>query len=291
MTLPLHAFAPAKINLTLHVCGRRDDGYHDLESVVAFASEGDSVSLFPGEELSLVASGPTAHLLGAAEENLVLKAVRALLARREGLKTGAFRLEKRLPISAGIGGGSSDAAAALRLVAQINDLPVSDPALREAALATGADVPVCLNPRARMMQGIGENLGDPLQLPKISAVLVNAGAPVATPAVFKALGLKNVEKPERSMHSSVASSLDERELLTLLRSNRNDLEAAACTVAPDIVTALDLLAHTTDCQLARMSGSGATVFGLYPDFDKAEHAAGVILRQRPHWWVRPVWLR
>lgn len=291
MKLPLHAFAPAKINLTLHVCGRRDDGYHDLESIVAFASEGDSVSLFPGEELSLSATGPTAHLLGASEENLVLKAVRALLARREGLKTGAFRLEKRLPVSAGIGGGSSDAAAALRLVAQINDIPLSDPELRAAALATGADVPVCLDPQARMMRGIGEYLGDPLQLPKVFAVLVNSGAPVATPAVFKTLGLKNGEKPKRPVHTPAAVSLDPQELLALLRNNRNDLEEAACSVTPDINAALDLLAHTTDCQLARMSGSGATVFGLYPDFDKAEDASRLILLQRPHWWVRPVWLR
>lgn len=291
MTLPLHAFAPAKINLTLHVCGRRDDGYHDLESVVTFASEGDNVSLFPGDDLSLTSSGPTAHFLGVAEENLILKAVKALLERREGLKTGAFRLEKRLPVSAGIGGGSSDAAAALRLIAQINDLPLSESVIRDAALATGADVPVCLEPRARVMRGIGEHLGDPLQLPKIYAVLINSGVPVATPSVFKVLGLRNGEKPKLASHTPVAPSLDMQELLTLLRNNRNDLEEAACAVAPEILSALEVLSQTTDCQLARMSGSGATVFGLYPDFDRAEHAAMVIRGRWPHWWVKPVWLR
>src|SRR4051812_41484864 len=155
VTLPLATRAPAKVNLTLHVLGRRADGYHALESLVAFAGVGDSIALTPGDALDLVAEGETADRTGPAESNLVVKAARALAERIDGLRWGAFRLVKRLPVAAGLGGGSSDAAAALRLLARLNGLPLRHPALREAACATGADVPVCLEARARMMTGAG----------------------------------------------------------------------------------------------------------------------------------------
>ncbi|HMK79009.1 MAG TPA: 4-(cytidine 5'-diphospho)-2-C-methyl-D-erythritol kinase, partial [Xanthobacteraceae bacterium] len=171
----LAELAPAKVNLTLHVLGRRADGYHEIESLVVFADVGDRLTLAPGAALSLRVTGPTAAAAGEGGDNLVLKAARALAERVEGLRLGRFSLEKQLPVAAGLGGGSSDAAAALRLIAQENSLPLDDTRLSGAARATGADVPVCLAARARMMRGIGEILGQPLALPPLPAVLVNPG--------------------------------------------------------------------------------------------------------------------
>lgn len=290
MSEPLADHAPAKINLTLHVLRQRADGYHELESLVAFAGVGDDLRLVPGPDLSLRVGGPTAASAGNVADNLVLKAAHLLAERVPGLETGAFHLIKRLPVAAGIGGGSSDAAAALRLLAQLNDLPLSHPALREAARLTGADVPVCLDPRARMMRGIGEELGPPLALPPLFAVLVNPRVPVETPAVFKALGLQQGQSLGGAAHpfpdaTSVASLLDN------LKAARNDLEPPARTVQPTIGEALDLVARTTNCRLARMSGSGATVFGLYDDSRSAADAARFVLGHRPEWWVEATSLR
>ena len=146
--------APAKINLSLHIVGRRDDGFHDLESLVAFTASGDSLALDLGSPLSLVVDGPTAPNAGALEDNLVLRAARALAARVPELESGRFHLTKRLPVAAGIGGGSSDAAAALRLLARANDLALDDPRLYDAAAEIGSDVPVCMAAQARMMLGV-----------------------------------------------------------------------------------------------------------------------------------------
>ena len=173
-------FAPAKINLTLHVLGRRPDGYHEIESLVAFADIGDRLSFVSGGTLDLSVAGPTASSAGATDDNLVLKAARALAERVQGLKLGRFTLEKHLPVAAGLGGGSSDAAAALRLLARENNISLDDERVRAAAKATGADVPVCLEPKARMMRGIGEVLSDPVDLPELPAVLVNPGVAVPT---------------------------------------------------------------------------------------------------------------
>jgi 4-diphosphocytidyl-2-C-methyl-D-erythritol kinase len=173
--------APAKVNLTLHVLGRRLDGYHELESLVAFAGICDHLLLEPGSDLTLDVDGPLAAGAGLPDDNLVLRAARALAERVPGLGMGRFHLTKRLPAAAGIGGGSSDAAAALRLLARLNDLAIDHPAVVDAARATGADVPVCLDPRARTMQGAGERIGEPLNLPPLFAVLVNPGVAVPTP--------------------------------------------------------------------------------------------------------------
>ncbi|PWB84023.1 MAG: 4-(cytidine 5'-diphospho)-2-C-methyl-D-erythritol kinase, partial [Methylocystaceae bacterium] len=156
--------APAKINLTLHILGRRADGYHELESLVAFSGGGDLLRLEPGAELTLAVDGPTAAAAGDGADNLVLRAARQLAERVPGLRLGAFRLTKRLPVAAGVGGGSSDAAAALRLLARANNLSPDDPRLLDAARATGSDVPVCLDPRARFMRGAGEEIGERLGL-------------------------------------------------------------------------------------------------------------------------------
>jgi len=284
MPTPLATHAPAKINLTLHVLARRADGYHELESLVAFAGIGDDLHLVPGERLSLDVSGPTAGLAGNGPDNLVLKAARHLAERVEGLKVGAFHLVKRLPVAAGIGGGSSDAAAALRLLAMLNGLPLFHPAVREAARLTGADVPVCLDPRARMMRGIGEELGPSLPMPPLFAVLVNPRVPVETPAVFKALGLQPGQALEGASHP-VPDTTSVETLLQGLQAARNDLEPPARRVQPVVADALASVARTEGCRLARMSGSGATVFGLYEDPRSAADAARFILDSRPDWWV------
>ncbi len=283
--------APAKINLTLHVRGRRQDGYHDLESLVAFSGAGDTLSLAPGESLSLDISGPTASAAGAGDDNLVLRAARRLSEDIRGLRLGAFRLEKRLPVAAGIGGGSSDAAAALRLLARANDLARDDPRIREAARAVGSDVPVCLEPRARMMRGAGESLGAPIELPPLPAVLINPGVPVATAPVFAALGLRPGASRGGAAHMEIGAQPSAAELLAALAKCRNDLEDAACLQAPVIVDALAILRAARGCRLARMSGSGATCFALFATRRDAVRAARVIRAQHPGWWVKTAVLR
>ena len=285
---PLATRAPAKVNLTLHVLGRRPDGYHELESLVAFAGTGDDLSLIPGE-LSLSVSGPTADAAGGEADNLVLKAARALARRVPGLRTGAFHLTKRLPVAAGIGGGSADAAAALRLLARLNGLSRDDPALIEAARETGADVPVCLQSRSRMMAGAGEVLGPALRLPPLFAVLANPGVPVATAAVFRRLG--DAERGTASPHPAIDPALDRPRFVAVIAGGRNDLETAAIALAPAIGEALASMRAATGCRLARMSGSGATVFGLFDDGAASVAAAKEIGRARPGWWIKATRLR
>ncbi len=285
---PLATRAPAKVNLTLHVLGRRPDGYHELESLVAFAGTGDDLSLRPGE-LSLSVSGPTANAAGGEADNLVLKAARALARRIPGLSTGAFHLTKRLPVAAGLGGGSADAAAALRLLARLNGLSRDDPAILASASETGADVPVCLQSRARMIGGAGEVLGPPLRLPPLFAVLANPGVPVATAAVFRTLG--RGERGTASPHPTIAPAIDRSRLVAVIAGGRNDLETAAIALAPAIGEALASMRAATGCRLARMSGSGATVFGLFDDGAASVAAEKAIRRARPGWWVRATRLR
>jgi 4-diphosphocytidyl-2-C-methyl-D-erythritol kinase len=283
--------APAKINLTLHILGRRDDGYHELESLVAFTGGGDVLRLEPGEETRLEVDGPTAASAGVGDDNLVLRAARNLAARVPGLRLGAFRLTKYLPVAAGIGGGSSDAAAALRLLAAANDLSLDDPRILEAARATGSDVPVCVEPRARFMRGAGEAIGEAIGLPPLPAVLVNPGVAVETRAVFARLGLARGARADARAHPDVAPRLGEEALIAALRKGRNDMEDAACVDAPIIVDALAVLSAARGCRLARMSGSGATCFALFTTRQAAARAAAVVRRHHPEWWVRTAVLR
>ncbi|QGM99149.1 4-(cytidine 5'-diphospho)-2-C-methyl-D-erythritol kinase [Methylocystis parvus] len=283
--------APAKINLTLHITGRRTDGYHALESLVVFTGAGDTLSLAPGPVLSLDISGPTAPAAGDGDDNLVLRASRDLADRIKGLTLGAFRLEKRLPVAAGIGGGSSDAAAALRLLAQANGLAPEDARLYEAARATGADVPVCLAGRARMMRGAGESLGPLLRLPVLPAVLINPGVPVETRLIFQKLGLQPGQNVESPQHPDIGSGAPPVEFLADVAKGRNDLEDAACLQAPVIVDVLAVLRGARGCRLARMSGSGATCFAIFSTPRAAATAARAIRLQRPEWWVKTAALR
>jgi 4-diphosphocytidyl-2-C-methyl-D-erythritol kinase len=328
----LTARAPAKINLTLSVTGRRADGYHLLHSLVAFAGVGDGLSLLPGPGLSLTIAGPHGAGLAPDGDNLVLRAARNLMGLRPELAAGAFHLTKRLPVASGIGGGSADAAAALRLLARLNGRAPDDPALMEAARGTGADVPVCLAGRARIMAGIGDELGPPLRLPKLFAVLVNPRVAVATAQVFAELGMAKGDHsrerptftaphPEEPFQGNGVSKdgLEHRSLLDghpsrrrfaapqdedlsgrgrggigiaeWLASRHNDLEPPAIRLAPIIADVLASLRSQPGCTLARMSGSGATCFGLFADCTVAADAARTLKRLRPDWWITPTVLR
>lgn len=283
----LAAFAPAKVNLTLAVLGRRDDGYHLLSSLVAFAEIGDDLALAPGGDLSLALEGPGARALAGDPDNLVLKAARALAARVPGLRLGAFRLTKRLPIASGIGGGSADAAAALRLLARANGLTPDDPRVVEAARETGADVPVCLAGRVCVMEGIGEVLGPALPCPTLPAVLVNPGVPVETRAVFRDLAVPPGETLSRPPAPTPVAGDTPRALIARLRAAGNDLEAPATRLVPAVARTIDALAKTPGCRLARMSGSGATVFGLFETDEAAKAAAARLSKARPGWVIVP----
>jgi 4-diphosphocytidyl-2-C-methyl-D-erythritol kinase len=280
--------APAKINLTLRVVGRRADGYHELESLVVFAGVGDTLTFAPARALALKVDGPTAAASGSIDDNLVLKAARALAERVEGLKLGRFTLVKRLPVAAGIGGGSSDAAAALRLIARANRIALDDPRLMEAARVSGADVPVCLVPRARVMRGIGEILSDPLPLPKLAAVLVNPRVAVPTKDVFAALRAKLDMRGQAQGGADFETRRRWKgsELIETLAGEPNDLEAPAIAIAPAIGEVLADLRALKGCRLARMSGSGATCFGLFATAPAAAAAARALRTKHPAWWVR-----
>jgi 4-diphosphocytidyl-2-C-methyl-D-erythritol kinase len=279
----------AKVNLTLRVVGRRVDGYHDLESVVAFADCADRLSLLPGPKLELKTAGPLAEACGEVDDNLVLKAARLLAERVPGLKTGTFTLYKTLPVAAGIGGGSADAAAALRLLAKANGLATDDARLFEVAQLTGADVPVCVASRACVMTGVGESLL-PLALPKLPCVLINPRVAVATKDVFAALGLRSGELLvgfadvlQAMVWPEAGASLEE--WVEAFAASSNDLEAPAMKIQPVIGEVISALNATNGAWLARMSGSGATCFAIYENTAEAGRAAEKIRRDHPEWWV------
>jgi len=287
--------APAKVNLTLRIIGRRPDGYHELESLVAFALFGDRLTFTPGPQLTLTVHGPTAPQAGAVVDNLVLTAAQALAQSMQGLKLGRFKLAKRLPVAAGLGGGSADAAAALRLLARANGIASDDARIMEAARVTGADVPVCLDPRPRIMRGIGEVLSDPFKLGHLPAVLVNPGVAVRTADVFRALGAPALG-PDRAASGQTESSLLARlqrlaelkpaELFRALATEGNDLEPPAIGLQPAIAAVLAALRGCRGCVLARMSGSGATCFGLFDSPRSASATARRLRAEQPGWWVR-----
>lgn len=266
-------FAPAKINLTLHVTGQREDGYHLLDSLVVFARMGDSIDVRPADTLSLDVTGPFAGSAPAGDDNLVLRAAR-LLGQGRG---AAITLEKRLPVASGIGGGSADAAAALRALARHWSLPL--PAT-EAALKLGADVPVCLAGKAARMRGVGEVLDALPQPVPVSLVLVNPGVAVSTLDVFALLSeRRNPPMPDVPAFATAA------DVARFAARCRNDLERPARGLAPVIGRTLTAIRATEGCLLARMSGSGATCFGLYADDEARDRACERLSRDNPGWWV------
>ena len=265
--------ARAKVNLALHVVGRRADGYHLLDSLVAFADFGDVVTVEPAPSLSLSITGPMAADLSAGPDNLVLKAAQML-----GSPLGAaITLEKRLPIASGIGGGSADAAATMQALGAIWGCALPDAG---QVLALGADVPVCLAGQSCRMAGIGDQIS-PIALPPAHLVLVNPGVGLSTAAVFGALLCRDNPPlpPAAPMPDAVA-------LAAYLGHCRNDLEAPALSLVPQIGAVLAALQGQTGCLLARMSGSGATCFGLFASASAAEAAATALRAQSAAWWVQ-----
>jgi 4-diphosphocytidyl-2-C-methyl-D-erythritol kinase len=274
------AFAPAKVNLYLHVTGRRDDGYHLLDSLVAFADIGDRLTAEPAKSLSLTVDGPEATDLAAAgDDNLVLRAAR-LLAERAGITAGAaLRLEKHLPVAAGIGGGSSDAAAALLALNRLWRISLEDEALCALGARLGADVPACLYRRAVWVGGTGERVEPAGPLPEAGILLVNPRRALPTAAVFAVRRGRFGDVGRFAPVPSTAAGLA-RALLPC----RNDLTEAAIGLVPEIAAVLALLGRLPGSLLARMSGSGATCFALFAERAAAEKARAVVAAAEPRWW-------
>ncbi len=275
-------FAPAKINLDLCITGRRPDGFHELDSLVVFTEFGDRLTMTPDDRLTLVASGPFAAALGAASDNLVHRAAALLAAQVGRSPTVRITLEKRIPVAAGIGGGSADAAATLRGLNSLWDLGLQPPALAQLAVELGADLPVCLTSRPTWMRGIGERCDVIPELPELPLLLVNHGQPLATAAVFGALGSIG----ERRLRPG-PPPIERPALLAWLRDRTNDLELPAKQLLPQIDLVLATLRAQPGCELARMSGSGATCFAVFDGAPSLAQAARAIERQRPEWWSVP----
>lgn len=274
------ATARAKINLFLHVVGRRPDGYHLLDMLVVFAEAGDEIRVTPADDLVLEIDGPFGAGLSAGPDNLVLRAA-AGLRRLAGTTQGAhISLTKNLPLASGIGGGSADAAATLLALMRLWQVTPDQRDLFDLAAALGADVPVCLDGRASLVSGIGEIITPLPPLPDAWLLLVNPRVETPTPAVFKAREGAFSAKADWS-----AQPHDARALATALATRRNDLTAPAIRLAPVIGDVLASLAATPDCLLARLSGSGATCFGLFENEVAALGARDAVLRQRPDWWA------
>jgi len=278
-------FAPAKINLALHVTGQRADGYHLLDSLVVFADVGDNISVTASDQLELSLFGPQASTLPTGPDNLVLKAA-ALMARQLACARGAaIVLEKNLPVASGIGGGSADAAACLRALARHWNCPLPAP---DAVLRLGADVPVCLAGQPCRMRGVGDRI-EALRgvLPPAWLVLVNPGIAVSTPDVFRALAQHdNPPLPDHFPNFPTVAAL-----AAFLRQNRNDLEPAATALAPEIATVSQALTAQKGCLLSRMSGSGATCFGLFATQTEAQQAANALQAAQPGWWIAAAKMR
>jgi len=280
----LKIIAPAKINLYLHIVGRREDGLHLLDSLITFASIHDTLSLTSASEISLEIDGPFASQLTAEPNNLVLQAARGL-AQICDVDSGAqLQLTKNLPVASGIGGGSSDAAATLKGLIKLWNVQPNNQDLQDLALKLGADVPVCLNNQAAFTCGIGERISKAESLPLCSLVLVNSGEAVSTPNVFKTRAKlhSGFSKPGRFNYTPE----DVSELVSILKSRHNDLDEAAQVLCPKICQVLRALESSQGSLLARMSGSGATCFALFSYPEEAAAASLDLSQRHPDWWVQ-----
>jgi 4-diphosphocytidyl-2-C-methyl-D-erythritol kinase len=276
------AAAPAKVNLTLHICAKRADGYHLLDSLVVFAGCGDLITVAPAEEISLTLTGPFSAALQAEADNLVLRAARLLAATHQITRGAAITLEKNLPVASGIGGGSADAAATLRACGQLWNV---DPhAISDADIAAklGADVPVCLAGKPAFMSGIGERIAPAPKLPDTWMVLVNPSVPLSTKTVFGALGGRFHPPMNRTDFAGLENALA---LAQVLKTYGNSLMAPAREQLGVIGAVLALIETTPGCLLARLSGSGPTCFGLYASASDANAAAEHIKTVQPGWWA------
>lgn len=285
--LPIIEAARAKLNLYLHITGRRPDGYHELDTLFAFVDFGDRLTISAADKFSLTQDGDLDAQLPAEDQNLVWQAAHALAVSFGIVPTGHIHLEKYIPVASGLGGGSADAAAALRGLCQIWELPVDDSKVMQVAQQLGADVPACLGSTASLATGIGDLL-EPLSLPSCGVVLVNPMISLATPLVFQAwrdsgAGFSPAHPPQQAL-----TSYDH--LLECLGSRHNDLESAAISQLPVIADILAALRGATGCALARMSGSGASCFGLFQTSELAIEAARNLSALQPKWWVKPATL-
>ncbi len=277
----LVAPAPAKVNLWLHVVGRRPDGYHLLDSLVVFPRVGDTIEAEPSRFLSLTVDGPFAAELGAGADNIVLRAAEGLAAALGRSDGAALRLVKRLPVASGVGGGSTDAAATLSVLLRLWNARIDVARLHALALSLGADVPACLfAPASVFLRGVGEEIASAPALPGFALLLVNPGAPVATPRVFAALATKENPPPPDLEPPTGLDALVER-----LEATRNDLEAPAIALAPTIADVLARLRALPFCRFARMSGSGATCFGVFAEEAAARAGERAIREAEPRWWT------
>lgn len=280
--------APAKINLFLHVGPLEADGYHPLSSLVAFADVGDRVTIERADRLSLAVTGPFARALEGEGDNLVLRAMRVLGA---AAGTGELRLriilDKQLPVAAGLGGGSSDAGAALKLARDCLDLPFSDAALADIAAGLGADGPMCLHARTAWAGGRGDVLTFEPGLPSLAALLVNPGVPSSTGAVY---GAFDARRSPPLVAPPPPTGWDPASVVGWLAAQRNDLQAPAIALAPAIGEAMEAAAGLPGVRLVRMSGSGATVFALFDSLPEATEAARRLKSMQPHWWITPTTL-
>jgi len=280
----LRVRAPAKINLFLHVGPRRADGYHALESLVCFSEAGDVLAFEQADGLTLSLEGPFAEGLAAEADNLVLRAARALRECAGGKRGAAITLTKNLPVASGIGGGSADAAAALRGLAKLWDVKIADAAIQDIALSLGSDVPVCVKSVPAMMAGRGEYVAPVGELPRSAILLVNPGVAVSTAEVFRRLG-RTVQDVLVTVPPLPPVAHGLPGLLRYLAETRNDMEEAARAIAPAIGDVLDGL-RENGAALARMCGSGATCYGLFASEAKAAHAAQALSAAHPAWWVK-----
>ncbi|MFV0294954.1 MAG: 4-(cytidine 5'-diphospho)-2-C-methyl-D-erythritol kinase [Hyphomicrobiaceae bacterium] len=280
---PAGELAPAKINLSLRVLGRRPDGYHELQSLVAFASIGDRLSHAGNEPFGLDISGPFSSAITPAG-NLVLKAAEAVAAATPNIKIGRFHLQKNLPVASGIGGGSADAAAALRLLRGATAGTPSNTDWQALAARLGADVPVCLHGTAAWMCGIGEHITRVPSLPTFWLLLVNPGVAISTADIFRGLGAPALtDIPAPPLPPSVATLT---QLSDFMAANHNDLTAPASALNPVITDVLAALARLPGAMHARMSGSGATCFALFASESEAHAAQTSLMARHPQWWIK-----
>ncbi len=272
--------APAKLNLYLHVVGKREDGYHLLDSLAAFVDIGDTLTLTPAATLSFSVDGPFAAGLDDSDSNLVIRAARAFGKAAGRDPKIAFHLTKRLPVASGIGGGSADAAACLRALSQLWGLDADSDLVLTVAAALGADIPVCVKGKAEFMRGIGTEFDPAPRLPSAGIVLVNPNIALSTPAVYRAR-VGGFSQPMQFAESPK----DARALCALLARRGNDLTSAAISIVPEIEHVLTSIGGDSTCLLSRMSGSGATCFGIYENRRTAEDAAAVLRQAHPEWWI------
>lgn len=271
--------APAKVNLYLHVTGKRADGYHLLDSLFVFAADGDVVTVRDSDGLTLDMSGDYAAFLSNGEDNIVVKAARAL-AKAAGVEPkAAISLEKNLPVASGIGGGSTDAAATLKALSRLWNVRLSDEKTMEIALALGADVPSCLAAKPVCVSGVGEKLTPAPELPPLALLLVNPNRPVSTPAVFKSRApVFTAPAPFTRKMTDFDEFVDE------LKKRRNDLSDAARALEPAVSDVLDALRADPLCRLARMSGSGGTCFGVFETKGDASSCLQRLKKKHADWW-------